>query len=260
MRTAPALFVSHGAPTFALEPGEAGPKLRALGERLAGLSAVLVLSPHWMTAGLRVMAHAAPPTLHDFGGFDPALNQLRYPAPGDPALAADVVSRLREAGFAAELDPVRGLDHGAWVPLLHLLPRAQVPVLQVSLPQAMDTRGALRLGEALAPLRERGVLIVGSGSLTHNLYEVFRGEAVDGAYAQAFARWVRDAVRRRDVESLLDYRRLAPQSERAHPTEEHYLPLLVAYGASRADDSLAIIDGGMTYGVLSMDGFLWGEA
>jgi 4,5-DOPA dioxygenase extradiol len=198
-----------------------------------------------------------PETIHDFGGFPTPLYALQYPAQGTPALATEVAGLLRAAGFDASVDPRRGLDHGAWVPLRYLKPQADVPVLQVSLPHDIDAAGALRLGQTLAPLRERGVLVVGSGSLTHNLYE-FRQHIADPEYAQAFADWVADAVQRRDAEALVDYRRRAPFATRAHPTEEHYLPLLVALGASAADDLPRRVPGGMTYGVLSMDSFGFG--
>jgi 4,5-DOPA dioxygenase extradiol len=167
------------------------------------------------------------------------------------------VNLLAQAGFEVALDERRGLDHGAWVPLRYLFPDADMPVFQVSLPQGIDTAGALRLGQALAPLRERGVLVVGSGSLTHNLYE-FRQQIRNPEYAQEFADWVRDAVVARDVAALVDYRRRAPHAERAHPTEEHYLPLLVAVGASSGTDTARRVEGGMTYGVLSMDSFAFG--
>jgi 4,5-DOPA dioxygenase extradiol len=255
---APALFISHGAPTFALEPGILGPRLTALGEQLKGISAVLVVSPHWQTPGIRVMTTARPETIHDFGGFPSALYDMRYEAHGDPGMAAEAARLLREAGFDVTLDDRRGLDHGTWVPLRYLLPRANVPVFQVSLPKDLDPAGAFRMGAALAPLRKRGVLIVGSGSLTHNLHEVFHNAGEDAKYAQEFAKWVADAVMARAKERLVDYRRLAPHAARAHPTDEHFLPLLVAMGASGAAEPPEHIEGGMTYGVLSMDSYGWG--
>lgn len=257
MTSAPSLFISHGSPMFALEPGLLGPNLRAIGAALSGIHAVLVVSPHWQTRGVRVGSSAAPETIHDFGGFPAPLYQLQYPAPGAPGLAQDAARLLASAGFDVTLDDRRGLDHGAWVPLRYLFPAADVPVFQVSLPQHIDAAGALRLGQALAPLRERGVLVVGSGSLTHNLYE-FRQHIRDPEYAQQFADWIRAAVAARDVEALVDYRRRAPHAQRAHPTEEHYLPLLVAVGASADTDPARLVEGGMTYGVLSMDSFAFG--
>jgi 4,5-DOPA dioxygenase extradiol len=257
MTAAPALFVSHGSPMFAVEPGRLGPRLHELGGRLDGIDAVLVVSPHWQTRGVRVATTAAPETLHDFGGFPSVLYQLRYPAPGRPELAREAARLLDAAGFDVRLDERRGLDHGAWVPLMHLFPEADVPVFQVSLPVGIDAAGALRLGAALAPLRHRGVLVVGSGSLTHNLFE-FRQHVADAGYAQEFADWVRAAVARRDVDALVAYRTRAPHAKRAHPTEEHYLPLLVALGASVEADAPHWIEGGITDGVLSMDSFAWG--
>ena len=257
MPLAPSLFVSHGSPMFALEPGVLGPALQRIGSALSDLSAVVIVSPHWQTRGVRVATTSAPETIHDFGGFPPPLHALQYTPPGAPALAAEVVRMLVDAGFAASIDARRGLDHGAWVPMRYLKPHADVPVFQVSLPHDLDSAGALRLGQALAPLRARGVLVIGSGSLTHNLYE-FRQHVRDPEYAQAFADWVRDAVLRRDIEALVDYRRRAPQAARAHPSEEHYLPLLVALGASNDSDRAQLVIGGMTYGVLSMDSFGFG--
>lgn len=257
MTTAPSLFISHGSPMFALEPGLLGPKLRTIGQSLDGIKAVLVVSPHWQTRGIRVGTSAAPETIHDFGGFPPPLYQLQYPAPGAPELAQEAARLIAQAGFEVALDEHRGFDHGAWVPLRYLYPQADMPAFQVSLPQDIDAAGALRLGNALAPLRERGVLVVGSGSLTHNLYE-FHQHIRNPEYAQEFADWVGDAVAARDVAALVDYRRRAPHAERAHPTEEHYLPLLVAAGASFRSDAARCVEGGMTYDVLAMDSFAFG--
>lgn len=256
MKSVPALFVSHGAPTFALEPGVAGAALTALGHRLPPLAAVLIVSPHWITPGLRVTAGAQPATIHDFGGFPRALYDLQYPAPGDPVLATEVVRLLSQAGLEAAPDAQRGLDHGAWVPMRHLLPAATTPVLQLSMSDSLDARAALRLGEALRPLRERGVLVVGSGSLTHNLGE-FRGPASEAAYVADFVRWIRQAVTARDLDALVDYRRRAPHAERAHPTEEHFLPLLIAVGAASAHDRVEVIEGGTVYGMLSMESYVF---
>ncbi|UPG92146.1 dioxygenase [Luteibacter aegosomaticola] len=255
----PVLFISHGAPTFALEPGVLGPNLQRIGERLDGIRAVLVVSPHWQAPGLRVMTGERPATWHDFGGFPEPLYQLQYPAAGAPEVARETAELLREAGLNVIEDAARPYDHGAWVPLRFLFPDADVPVFQLAMPAHLDTRGALALGRALRPLRERGVLVVGSGSLTHNLYEISRtNDSVP--YATAFAEWATKSVLARDEEALVDYRRVAPSAERAHPTEEHYLPLLVAMGASQEDDAPVLVPGGMTYGVLSMDSYAWGVA
>ncbi|MDB6159785.1 MAG: Aromatic ring-opening dioxygenase LigB [Gammaproteobacteria bacterium] len=259
MAIAPSLFISHGAPTFALEPGLLGANLGTIASRLPDLRGVLVVSAHWQSRGVRVMTTAAPETVHDFGGFPRELYRLQYPAPGAPEAALEAGRLLADQGFAVAEDAQRGLDHGAWVPMLHLFPDARVPTFQVSMPYDLDTASAWRLGRALGPLRDSGILIIGSGSLTHNLYEV-RQDASDGApYAREFAGWVRDAVLARDTDRLIRYRRNAPHAERAHPSEEHYLPLLVALGASAAgSDMPEVIEGGMTYEVLSMESYAWG--
>ena len=262
MTRTPVLFVSHGAPTFALQPGRLGPLLQAAGRSLPRPRALLVVSPHWTTRGLRVSTNPAPATVHDFGGFDPALRQIRYPAPGAPDVAARAVELLRAAGWDAQPDETQGLDHGVWVPVRFLYPEADVPVFQVSLPAGIGAAQALALGRALQPLRDEGVLIVGSGSLTHNLYEV-RFDAPDeeaADYAREFAAWVRQTVEARDEERLVATMERAPHARRAHPTTEHLLPLLVAAGAADADDPVTTLEGGITYGVLSMDSYLFGAA
>ncbi len=255
----PTLFVSHGAPTFALEPGSAGPALAALGRSLARPAAVLVVSPHWITAQPRATSAVRPATMHDFGGFDPALDEIRYPAAGHPALAARTVALLRAAGWDAKPDPQRGLDHGAWVPLLYLYPQADVPVIQLSLPSHLDGEGAFAFGRSLAPLAAENVLIVGSGSLTHNLYEVRPGAEQAADYAVEFSNWIREAVRKGDQEHLLLALTIAPHARRAHPTPEHFWPLAVAAGAAHSAQPVTVIDGGITHGVLSMDSFLFGQ-
>lgn len=260
MSRLPSLFVSHGAPTFAIEPGLAGPKLTALGRALPRPRAVLVVSPHWMTPSPRVGLVARPQTIHDFGGFAPALYEISYPVNGHPALARRTLDLLGDAGWAPQPDERRGLDHGAWVPLRHLYPAADVPAFQVSLPSRLDGDSAWAFGAALAPLADEGVLIVGSGSLTHNLEEFRSGPGDAAAYAGEFAAWVREAVVRGDAARLRQTLALAPHAQRAHPTPEHFWPLLVAAGAAASALPAAVIEGGITHGVLAMDGYLFGSA
>ena len=260
MTRLPSLFISHGAPTFAIEPGLAGPKLTALGRALPRPRAVLVVSPHWMTQTPRVGLVARPQTIHDFGGFDPALYEITYPVDGHPALAQRALEVLGDAGWSPQPDARRGLDHGAWVPLRHLYPAADVPAFQVSLPARLDGDSAWALGAALAPLADEGVLIVGSGSLTHNLAEFRSGAGSDAPYAAEFAAWVRDAVVRGDSARLRQTLVQAPHAQRAHPSTEHFWPLLVAAGAATAPLPTAVIEGGIAHGVLSMDAFLFGAA
>lgn len=254
----PVLFVSHGSPMFALEAGETGPALtrwgQALRQRHPGLRGVVILSPHWMAHGVEVMAHAQPPTWHDFGGFPPALYRLQYPAPGAPVLAQQVQARLAQAGIAATLNPERPLDHGAWVPLMHLLPQADVPVVQLALPVDADAWAVYALGQALQDLRSQGVLLVGSGSMTHNLREFFGGERQAASYVVEFSRWVEQQVQAGAIDALLDWQQQAPHALRAHPTDEHFLPLYFALGAG-AGSTPHYLSREVMYGMLAMDAF-----
>lgn len=257
LATAPVLFISHGAPTFALEPGKLGPQLHTLGAALEGITAILVISPHWQSRDVRVMSTVQPETMHDFGGFPEALYLLRYPAAGAPDMARAAASLLHAAGFAVTLDDQRGLDHGAWVPLYHMLPDASIPVFQVSMPVNLNESQAFALGRALTPLRRQGVLILGSGSMTHNLSEFRGSDNTPAPYVEEFAAWVHKVITRNDAAQLLEYRTRAPHAVRAHPTDEHFLPLLVALGASTADDAVEVLDGGITHGMLSMASYFW---
>jgi 4,5-DOPA dioxygenase extradiol len=260
MTRMPVLFVSHGAPTFATEPGRAGALLTALGKQLPTPRAVVVMSPHWMTPGVEVTTSPAPQTIHDFGGFPAELYRIQYPAPGSPEVAQRVIELLGEAGIPARADAQRGLDHGAWVPVRHLFPDADVPVVQVSMPRRLDAAGAVAYGKALAALADEGVLVIGSGSLTHNLYEFGQYEdgGDDAPYAAEFVQWARDALAARDEGALVHYLERAPHAQRAHPTPDHYLPLPFVFGASRPDEKVAVLDGGMRYGMLSMESYLFG--
>lgn len=259
MSRLPTLFVSHGAPSFAREPGRAGPQLAALGRVLPKPAAVLVVSPHWSTPSPRVATSVRPRTIHDFGGFDPALYEIHYPATGHPRLASHTVDLLRTAGWEAEADANRGLDHGAWVPLTYLYPQADVPVFQVSMPSRLDAHSAYALGQALAPLAIDGVLVIGSGSLTHNLYE-YRPDGPQEPYAAAFAAWVRRAVTDGDRDLLLRSLEIAPHARRAHPTPEHFWPLLIAVGAAGEPWPTTVLEGGIEHGILAMDSYVFGRA
>lgn len=254
MATLPTLFISHGAPTFALEPGVAGRELERMAQHLPRPRAILIASPHWMAPSLALTGHPAPETIHDFGGFDKALYTIQYPAPGAPALAARAAGLLANAGFNPRIDANRGRDHGAWVPMLHMYPAADVPVIQISMQPNGSPQYYFSLGRALAPLRNEEVLIVGSGSLTHNLYEFGSTRGKTQTYVTDFAEWIAADLARKDSTALFNYRHLAPNAERAHPTDEHLMPLMFAMGAAGADASaqrLAADD--VRYGMLAMD-------
>ncbi|TBU86925.1 DODA-type extradiol aromatic ring-opening family dioxygenase [Phytopseudomonas dryadis] len=248
----PSLFISHGSPMLALEPGASGVALERLAARLPRPRAVVVVSAHWESAELRVMSAARPETWHDFGGFPAALYALQYPAPGDPQLAGEVIELLQQAGLSAQADARRPFDHGAWVPLSLLYPHADIPLLQVSLPSHQGAVLQGRVGQALAGLREQGVLLIGSGSITHNLGELdwHAGPESMAPWAKAFRDWMVDKLLSDDSEALLDYRRQAPHAQRNHPSEEHLLPLFFARGAGGA---CQVEHSGFTLGALGMD-------
>ncbi len=261
MSRLPSIFVSHGAPTLALRPREIGPALRQVALALPAPSAILVVSPHWTSARPIVSAAPQMSTIHDFGPFDPALFDLRYEPPGAPAVARRVAGRLSAAGRATRIDEHRGLDHGAWVPLRLMYPHADVPAFQLSLQAREEPRRQFQLGRLLAPLADEGVLLVFSGSFTHNLYEFDPSRPdEDGVdpYVEEFRAWMLERLSANDVEALLDYRRRAPFAERAHPTEEHLLPLFAALGAAPGDATLHHPVRSTTYGVLAMDAFVFG--
>ena len=228
---APVLFVSHGAPTLALDRVR-GADFRRLGASLGRPSAVLVVSAHWEQAPPSLGTTSARELLYDFGGFPDELRRIRYPAPPAAALAEDLVRRLPELARVE----TRGHDHGVWVPLLHMFPAADVPVLQLSLPSRWDPARTLALGRALAPLRNEGVVVLGSGGMVHNLGALdWRDRSPPPQWALDFEGHVRAALETGDADSVVEFRDRAPAARLAHPTDEHFLPLLVAMGAGGDD-------------------------
>ena len=214
----PTIFISHGPPAIALMETPAAVFLRTLGVRLPRPVAIVCVSAHWEAWRPLVTAGLSPDTIHDFGG-PPALFRLRYPAPGSPETAAVVLDLLAKNGFEAAPDPDRGLDHGAWIPLMMTYPDADIPVVQVSVQTELDAAWHYRLGEALSPLRERGVLVVGSGGAVHNLAEIggYGVDAEPADYAARFDRWLEAAVAGGDVESLLAYKERGARSRTMPP-------------------------------------------
>ena len=259
MSRLPTVFVSHGAPTHATAPGVAGRAWASLGRTLPRPRAILVASAHWETALPLFTGSPKPQTIHDFGGFPAELYALQYPAPGAPELATRAVALLKDAGITAGVDGCRGLDHGAWVPLLHMYPAHDVPVVQVSVQTEMGPAHHVALGRALAPLAADGVLIVGSGHATHNLrdWATHRGRREPLPYVQAFAQWVGERLTDGDTAALIDYRERAPEAVRAHPTEEHFLPLHVAWGAAPEGARAERIVHGVEAGALAMDAWVF---
>jgi 4,5-DOPA dioxygenase extradiol len=255
----PVLFVSHGAPTLPVEPGETGASWRQLGARLPRPSAILVISAHWETPVPTVSRTVQPETIHDFSGFPEELYDLKYPAPGAPEMAQAAALALQQAGIQVELDDTRGLDHGAWVPLSLMYPQADIPVAQLSLQPDKDPAWHIALGRALRPLREQGVLIVGSGSITHNLRAVFKHPpgAPAPAWVTEFCDWMAERIKAGDLAALSAYRTLAPHAVQNHPTDEHLLPLFVALGAADKIAGAQRLNHVMTYGLLAMDVWLF---
>lgn len=254
--TLPALFVSHGAPTLLLEGGPTVKFLSQLGSELDRPRAVLCVSAHWESDAPIVSTAERPETIHDFYGFPPALYEMRYDAPGAPGLAERVRALLVDAGLGGATDPGRGLDHGAWVPMKLMYPAADIPVLQLSVQSRRDPAHHVAVGRALAPLREEGVLILGSGSAIHNLRELKWGDGEPEPWARDFAGWLDHAVEAGAEEDLVQYRRRAPSGARAHPTDEHFLPLFVALGAGGGKGRR--LHGAFSHRNLGMHAYAWG--
>ncbi len=254
----PVVFVSHGAPDALLNAPDAVSSWGQIARLVPEPVAILAVSAHWEAYQPTVSLSARPATIYDFSGFSPKLYSMQYPAPGAPFLAERVKSLLSTAGLAVDLDPDRGLDHGAWVPLLAMYPQADVPVTQLSLIRNADAATHFELGRALAPLRDEGVLIVASGAITHNFAWLNWRAGEDRTpvpQAQVFTDWVAGRLAEQDVSALLAYRS-APYGALSHPSEDHFLPLFVAFGAA-ADDSPMRHQPDFTYGGLSMDAYLW---
>jgi len=253
----PALFLSHGSPMMALTDSPARDFLRGLGREIGRPSAILVASAHWETPVPTFNAVARNATIHDFYGFPPALFAMRYEPPGAPDLARRAAALVAAAGMKSAIDTSRGLDHGAWVPLTLMYPEADIPVLQVGIQSDLDPAHHLRLGRALAPLRDENVLVVGSGSFTHNLSRLRR----DGADAPqppdvvAFADWFDAAITEDRIADLLDYRARAPYAVQQHPTDEHLLPLYVALGAGGEKTVPERLHSSAMYSSLRMDAY-----
>lgn len=258
MEKLPSVFISHGSPMHALHPGAAGEAWAALGRSLPRPKAIVIASAHWETNVPMLTGSPRPETIHDFYNFPEPLYRLRYPAPGDPALAQRVQSLLKEAGVTAGIDGTRGLDHGAWAPLLYAYPQADIPVVQVSLQPAFGPTHHVALGRALRKLSDEGVLVVGSGHLTHNLRDMDRsGRAGPAPYAKEFQQWVFEKIEARALDELAEYRSRSPHGVRAHPTDEHFLPLFFALGAARDGARPERIYDAIDSGALAMDAYVF---
>ena len=270
-RTLSPVFVSHGSPMTALEPGATGPFWQRLGPAVDALAgerpkAILAVSAHSLAREPVLLAAAEHPTVHDFGGFPDALYQLRYDTAGVPTLAERVAALLQAAGLPVHVSDSGGLDHGIWTPLRFTHPHADVPVLPLAFPPDWSPARLFALGQALAPLAAEGVWILATGSITHNLRLLFGAaqrpplDAPEIPSSAAFRRWFAERSTARDWDALLDYRRQAPHAVEMHPTDEHLLPWFVAAGAGGRDAPPRRLHDALTYGCLGMDAYAFGPA
>ncbi len=255
MNALPTLYISHGSPMTALQPGMTGKRLAALAALLPKPKAIVIASAHWLTREPRIGSGANHATIHDFRGFPPALYAMKYEPPGAPVLADQIAHLLEQAGLMAQGDAERGLDHGAWVPLGLMYPHSDIPVVPLSIQPQRDPAYHYVLGQALATMRDQGVLVIGSGSITHNLHDLGAGYSDDrqAPYVAPFIDWIEQKLASGDIAALLDYRRQAPYAERAHPTDEHLLPLFIALGAAGEGPKAQRINAGVDQGLLAMD-------
>lgn len=252
------LFISHGAPTLAMEPGKTGTVLASLGKSLPRPDAILVVSAHWDSREPLVSISTSPETIHDFGGFPAEMYAMQYPAPGAPVLAEQVKQALSNAGIPLHMAE-RGLDHGAWVPLMLMYPDADIPVTQLSIQSHQGPKAHYALGQAISQLQTENVMILCSGAVTHNLHDFFTSQrdADTLEYVSGFAEWVADRIATNDIEALMDYRKQAPGGVRAHPHEDHLIPLFVALGAAHGPVRRYAPE--TTFGILAMDIYVWNK-
>lgn len=246
----PAFFVSHGAPSLPFDDVPARDFLRGLGQKIGRPRAILAVSAHWDTAAPQANSVAVNDTIHDFGGFAPALHDLRYPAPGDARLARQVAALT-----GGTLDTQRGLDHGAWVPLMLMYPDADIPVVQLSVQSHLGAAHHIALGRSIAALRQDDVLVIGTGGFVHNLRRIAPPGAPEPDWSREFSDWMHEKLMAGDETALADYRRLAPHAALAQPTEDHFMPLFAALGAGGEKAKAARLHSSATFGSLRMDAY-----
>ena len=256
----PTIFVSHGAPSLMLDRDATFHFFKGLGRLIPLPKAIVSVSAHWDTPAPLVTGSPQPETIHDFYGFPQELYDIEYPAPGDTRLALTMQKILKEAGFNCDVDDSRGLDHGCWIPLKLMYPSAEIPTIQLSVQSPEGAEHHMMIGRALQPLRDQGILILGSGGATHNLREMGRysKDAHPQSYAVAFDAWLCEAILKAEEKDLLNYKNVAPGAARNHPTDEHFLPLFVPLGAAGKGTKGEQLHGGFTYGLFSMAAYAWG--
>jgi len=244
----PALFISHGAPTLAIEQSATTSALARIGQNLPKPRAIVIMSAHWQSAKLEISSNPQPKTWHDFSGFSPELYDIQYPATGQPALAETLAQQLTARGITCSVNPVRACDHGVWAPLRHLYPEADVPIVQISLPQHYDSIACYQLGAQLAHLRDEQILVIGSGNITHNLQALrWEADSIDQA-AKAFKQWLLQQLKI-DIPTALDWQQY-PDYKDIHPSDEHLLPLFFALGTGQC---VSVVHQSMAHHSLGMD-------
>lgn len=254
------MFVPHGAPTFALNPGVIGQAMAQSAQQFLEPRAIVIVSPHWATQQVMVGTGSHLPTIHDFYGFDQALYALNYPAIGCPEAAQQVLNALKDAGISASASETQGLDHGAWIPLRQMFPDADVPVIPVSVQPHLGPAHAWQVGRALAPLVKEGFFVIGSGNITHNLGDWQHAVATHSgtpSYVQRYSDWIAEKLQAGDTDALLNYRSLCADGVRAHPTDEHLLPLFTALGAAGPNAKAKPFFRGVSDIVIAMDGYVF---
>jgi 4,5-DOPA dioxygenase extradiol len=251
LQTLPGLFISHGSPMLAINPEQVGPALQRLSLNLPKPRAIIIMSAHWESQALEVSTATRPDTWHDFRGFPNELYEIRYPAAGAPELAERILALFNQADIHAHANSSRPRDHGVWMPLLHMYPEADIPVVEISLPMQMTSQEIYHIGQVLSVLRQEQILLIGSGSITHNLREL----AWDGRpanvpeWASTFRNYVVNKLQHNDAEAILDWQNI-PYVTRNHPTIEHFAPLFFAMGTG---SRFSIVHSSFTMGALGMD-------
>ncbi|MEF1291736.1 DODA-type extradiol aromatic ring-opening family dioxygenase [Vibrio sp. M260118] len=262
MKLAPLMFVGHGSPMFALGPSieaqhQATDNLTHQMAKFDDVDAILVISPHWITKGNVVITNDQPETIHDFAGFPPELYELKYPAAGSSTVGNRIIDLLASNDFEAKADKIRGWDHGVWVPLRHLRPNADKPIVQLSLNADLSPDELEKLGNILKQLRKRNIAVICSGSLTHNLYDIRMSHERIADYAAKFALWVRNAVTEGNIADVKQPHVKTTHYAKSHPTSEHYLPLIIAMAASDDADNLTVLESPILHNSISMESYIW---
>jgi len=251
LQTLPGLFISHGSPMLALDPEQVGPALHRLSLNLPRPKAIIIMSAHWESNALEVSTGVRPETWHDFRGFPKELYEIRYPAAGHPELAEDILQRLANADLLAHANSTRPRDHGVWMPLLHMYPEVDIPVVEISLPMQMNAIEIYQIGQTLAPLRQQQILLIGSGSITHNLRELSWNEYINPVpeWASSFRNYVVNKLSHSNYDAVLNWEEI-PYIQKNHPTIEHLAPLFFSMGIGQRFN---IVHSSFSMGTLGMD-------